>query len=158
MVDVGQSPDSPYGQQPKSLSTRTSTSRCTLDKNHLYSSSTSTAPPSSALAPGGATPIIDDDNRRLSAAPITTTAHSTRAGHLDAASHESTPLIETGLARSTTSLAIVITPRSVLQHALRETVWPVWEALFAELGIPCDSLDAPADEFTAGLEQLRHEL
>ena len=58
----------------------------------------------------------------------------------------------------TTSLAIVIPPRSVLQHALRETVWPVWEALFAELGIPCDSLDAPADEFTAGLEQLRHEL
>ena len=93
MVDVGQSPDPPSGQQPKSLSTRTSTSRCTLDKNHLYSSSTSTASPSSALAPGGATPIIDDDNGRLSAAPITATAHSTRAGHLDAASHESTPLI-----------------------------------------------------------------
>ena len=71
MVDVGQSPDSPSGQQPKSLSTRTSTSRCTLDKNHLYSSSTSTAPPSSALASGGTTPIIDDDNRRISAAPTT---------------------------------------------------------------------------------------
>ena len=69
MVDVGQSPDPPSGQQPKSLSTRTSTSRCTLDKNHLYSSSTSTAPPSSALAPGGATPIIDDDNRRRSPPP-----------------------------------------------------------------------------------------
>jgi hypothetical protein len=86
MVDVGQSPDPPSGQQPKSLSTRTSTSRCTLDKNHLYSSSTSTAPPSSALASGGTTPIIDDDNRRISAAPTTATAHSTRTAPLDAAS------------------------------------------------------------------------
>ena len=143
MVDVGQSPDPPSGQQPKSLSTRTSTSRCTLDKNHLYSSSTSTAPPSSALAPGGATPIIDDDNGRLSAAPITATAHSTRAGHLDAASHESTPLIETGLARSTTSLAIA--PES--QHSYKSPI-PT-ESGFASPAGSAAHIDAPGCSSTA---------
>ena len=38
---------------------------------------------------------------------------------------------------------------------LEMTVWPIWQRLFDEIGVPCDELTAPPAEFARGLEMLR---
>jgi len=55
----------------------------------------------------------------------------------------------------TFNLALVVPPRSALQRALVDTVWPIWEVLFRDCKVPCDQLAAPAAEFRYPLEVLR---
>ena len=55
----------------------------------------------------------------------------------------------------TLSLAIVVPPRSTLQHNLEHVIWPIWRRLFDDCGVPCDELSAPPAEFAHGLGALR---
>jgi len=55
----------------------------------------------------------------------------------------------------TLSLAIVVPPRSNLQRSLEQAIWPIWQRLFDDCGVPCDELSAPPAEFASGLEALR---
>ena len=49
------------------------------------------------------------------------------------------------------SLALIIPPRSHLARAL-EIVWPFWQRLCADCGVPLDELAAPPAEFVSPLE------
>ena len=60
-------------------------------------------------------------------------------------------------APSAMSLALVVRAGSELQHAIQESVWPLWTQLFRELGIPCDDLAAPPAEIRDALAQHQRE-
>ena len=57
----------------------------------------------------------------------------------------------------TFNLALVVPPRSALQRALVDTVWPIWEVLFRDCKVPCDEHGAGGSGADVGVRLIRLE-